>query len=48
MDHWFPVPEGLDPAQAAALPMALDTAYWPLGRLGSLSGQARGKLLLLP
>jgi NADPH:quinone reductase-like Zn-dependent oxidoreductase len=34
MDHWFPVPPGLDPAQAAALPMALETAYRSLAQLG--------------
>ena len=34
MDHWFAVPEGLDLIQAAALPMALSTAYWHLARLG--------------
>jgi NADPH:quinone reductase-like Zn-dependent oxidoreductase len=34
MDRWFAVPEGLDPTQAAALPMALSTAYWHLARLG--------------
>jgi NADPH:quinone reductase-like Zn-dependent oxidoreductase len=39
MDHWFPVPPGLDLAQAAALPMPLDTAYWHLARLGLSAGQ---------
>ena len=39
MDHWFAVPEGLDLVQAAALPMALSTAYWHLARLGLASGQ---------
>jgi NADPH:quinone reductase-like Zn-dependent oxidoreductase len=39
MDHWFAVPMGLDPTQAAALPMALDTAYWHLARLGLSVGQ---------
>jgi len=34
MDHWFPVPQGLDPAQAAALPMALETGYRSLAQLG--------------
>ena len=38
MDHWFAVPEGLDPIQAAALPMALSTAYWHLARLGLTPG----------
>jgi len=39
MDHWFAVPAGLDLTQAAALPMALDTAYWHLTRLGLAAGQ---------
>ena len=39
MDHWFAVPAGLGPTQAAALPMALDTAYWHLARLGLAAGQ---------
>jgi NADPH:quinone reductase-like Zn-dependent oxidoreductase len=39
MDHWFAVPAGLDLAQAAALPMALDTAYWHLTRLGLAADQ---------
>jgi NADPH:quinone reductase-like Zn-dependent oxidoreductase len=34
MDHWFPVPAGLDLTQAAALPMALETAYRSLAQLG--------------
>ncbi|WP_145909208.1 NADP-dependent oxidoreductase [Kitasatospora viridis] len=34
LDHWFPVPEGLDLTRAAALPMALSTASWHLARLG--------------
>ena len=34
MDHWTPVPTGLDPTQAAALPMALETAYRSLAQLG--------------
>jgi NADPH:quinone reductase-like Zn-dependent oxidoreductase len=38
MDHWFAVPDGLDLAQAAALPMALSTAYWHLARLGLTPG----------
>jgi NADPH:quinone reductase-like Zn-dependent oxidoreductase len=33
MDHWTPVPAGLDPTQAAALPMALETAYRHLAQL---------------
>jgi NADPH:quinone reductase-like Zn-dependent oxidoreductase len=39
MDHWFAVPAGLGLTQAAALPMALDTAYWHLARLGLSAGQ---------
>jgi NADPH:quinone reductase-like Zn-dependent oxidoreductase len=38
MDHWFPVPAGLDPTQAAALPMALETAYRSLAQLGPTAG----------
>jgi NADPH:quinone reductase-like Zn-dependent oxidoreductase len=34
MDRWFPVPQGLDPTHAAALPMALETAYRSLAQLG--------------
>ena len=34
MDHWTPVPAGLDPTEAAALPMALETAYRHLAQLG--------------
>ena len=33
MDHWTPVPAGLDSRQAAALPMALETAYRSLAQL---------------
>lgn len=39
MDHWFAVPAGLALTQAAALPMALDTAYWHLARLGLSADQ---------
>ncbi len=39
MDHWFAVPAGLSLTQAAALPMALDTAYWHLSRLGLSADQ---------
>jgi NADPH:quinone reductase-like Zn-dependent oxidoreductase len=42
--RWTRVPEGLDLVQAAALPMAADTASWHLDCLGD----ARGKLVLLP
>jgi len=38
MDQWTPVPAGLDPAQAAALPMALETAYRHLAQLGLSAG----------
>lgn len=34
MNRWVPVPAGLDLAEAAALPMALDTAYAHLAWLG--------------
>lgn len=34
MDHWVLVPPGLDALQAAALPMALETAYRSLAQLG--------------
>jgi NADPH:quinone reductase-like Zn-dependent oxidoreductase len=33
MDHWTPVPAGLDLTQAAALPMAFETAYRHLAQL---------------
>jgi NADPH:quinone reductase-like Zn-dependent oxidoreductase len=39
MDHWFAVPAGLGLTEAAALPMALDTAYWHLSRLGLSADQ---------
>lgn len=38
MDHWFPVPRGLALEQAAALPMALETAYRSLAQLGLSAG----------
>lgn len=38
MDRWVRVPAGLDPVQAAALPMAVDTASWHLDRLGVSAG----------
>ncbi len=38
MDHWTPLPAGLDPTRAAALPMALETAYRSLALLG-LAGE---------
>lgn len=34
MDRWIPVPDGLELTQAAALPMAVDTAYLHLTLLG--------------
>ena len=36
--HWAPIPDGLDPMQAAALPMAVETACRSLDRLGVASG----------
>ncbi len=39
MDHWFAVPDGLDLTAAAALPMALDTAYLHLTALGLTPGR---------
>jgi NADPH:quinone reductase-like Zn-dependent oxidoreductase len=39
MDHWFAVPAGLDLTAAAALPMALDTAYLHLTALGLTPGR---------
>ena len=38
MDFWTPVPAGLEPVQAAALPMALETAYRHLAQLGMSAG----------
>ena len=38
MDHWTAVPAGLDLEQAAALPMALETAYRHLTQLGLSAG----------
>lgn len=37
--HWAPVPDGLDPLQAAALPMAVETAYRALDHLGVSADQ---------
>ena len=34
MNRWFPVPDGLDLVQAAALPMTVDTAFFHLSALG--------------
>ncbi len=39
LNHWTPVPAGLDLLQAAALPMAVETAYRSLGNLGVAGGQ---------
>ena len=39
MDHWFAVPDGLDLTAAAALPMALATAYLHLTALGLTPGR---------
>jgi NADPH:quinone reductase-like Zn-dependent oxidoreductase len=39
MDRWARVPAGLDLVQAAALPMAVETAYWHLECLGVSAGQ---------
>ncbi len=39
MDHWTSVPAGLDLAEAAGLPMALETAYRSLAQLGLTAGE---------
>lgn len=39
MDRWFPVPEGLGMVEAAALPMAVDTAHAHLSALGLEAGK---------
>lgn len=39
MNRWFPVPDGLDLTQAAALPMTVDTAYGHLNWLGLEPGR---------
>jgi NADPH:quinone reductase-like Zn-dependent oxidoreductase len=36
---WFPLPDGLGPVEAAALPMAVETAYRGLAALGDVSGR---------
>jgi len=38
MHHWTRVPAGLDPVEAAALPMAVETAYRSLESLGVTAG----------
>lgn len=43
MDRWTPVPAGLDVTQAAALPMAIDTAY----RYLTMAGLDSGKTILI-
>ncbi len=39
MNRWFPVPDGLGSVEAAALPMAVDTAHMHLGALGLEAGR---------
>lgn len=39
MDHWAPVPPGLDLTEAAGLPMAVETAYRSLSLLGLSAGR---------
>ncbi len=39
LDHWSPVPPGLDMIHAASLTMAVETAFRSLGWLGVASGQ---------
>ncbi|WP_369015953.1 NADP-dependent oxidoreductase [Actinocrinis puniceicyclus] len=39
MDHWAHLPAGLDPVQAAALPMAVETAYRSIEGLRVTAGQ---------
>jgi NADPH:quinone reductase-like Zn-dependent oxidoreductase len=38
MNRWFPVPAGLDPVTAAAMPMTVDTAFHHLSWLGLEAG----------
>lgn len=38
LQNWVPVPEGLDPVQAAVLPMAVQTAAWTLEAMGVRAG----------
>jgi NADPH:quinone reductase-like Zn-dependent oxidoreductase len=47
LDIWFPRPEGLDPARAAALPMAVETAYRGLEQLGVRDGAGNGLTVLV-
>lgn len=39
LDQWFHRPAGLDPTRAAALPMAVETAYRGLDQLGVTAGR---------
>lgn len=39
MDRWTPIPDGLDPTDAAALPMAAETAFRGIDLLGVKEGQ---------
>ncbi|MFD0522019.1 MDR/zinc-dependent alcohol dehydrogenase-like family protein [Paractinoplanes durhamensis] len=39
LNLWFPRPAGLGPVEAAALPMAVETAYRGLAALGAVSGK---------
>jgi len=39
LHHWTPAPEGLDLVHAAALPMAIETAYRSIDWLGVAAGQ---------
>ncbi|WP_020658222.1 NADP-dependent oxidoreductase [Amycolatopsis benzoatilytica] len=39
LDQWFPVPDGLSPDHAAALPMAVGTAYSATDALGEIHGK---------
>ncbi|WP_030903353.1 NADP-dependent oxidoreductase [Streptomyces sp. NRRL F-5126] len=38
LKHWAPLPEGLDPVRAAALPMAVETSHRSLDHLGVAAG----------
>ncbi len=40
LQHWTPIPGGLDPAQAAALPMAVSIGYGSLDCLGVKAGDS--------
>ncbi|MEU6439555.1 NADP-dependent oxidoreductase [Streptomyces sp. NPDC047046] len=47
LDVWFPRPEKLDPAEAAALPMAVETAHRGLAGLGVTADTAPGLTVLV-